>query len=86
MEKVEKYEAGFVTVPWDEINSPGTYVFKDTGDLARIPKEALMQGGSPLIEIKSRRHNVCCKLSDDPYIGISKARQLAADYDLPINF
>jgi len=26
------------------------------------------------------------KLSDDPFIGMTKARMLAADLDLPVNF
>jgi hypothetical protein len=26
------------------------------------------------------------KLSDNPYIAVSKARMLAADLDLPVNF
>jgi hypothetical protein len=34
-------------VTWDELNEPGAYVERGSGDLYRIPKEAIIPGGSP---------------------------------------
>ena len=34
-------------VTWEELSEAGAYVEKGSGDLYRIPKEALIQGCSP---------------------------------------
>jgi hypothetical protein len=39
---------------WEGIEEPGTYVEMGSGDLYRIPKEALLTGSSPLI----RKHGI----------------------------
>jgi len=31
-------------VSWEDVNEPGAYVEKGTGDLYRIPQEALIKG------------------------------------------
>src|SRR5260370_8124807 len=36
-------------VTWDDLNEAGAYVERGSGDLYRIPKEALIPGGSPII-------------------------------------
>src|SRR5215469_14190271 len=36
-------------VNWDELNEPGAYVQRGSGDLCRVPKEAIIPGGSPII-------------------------------------
>jgi hypothetical protein len=35
-------------VNWDELNEPGAYVEHGSGDLYRVPKEAIIPGGSPM--------------------------------------
>ena len=40
-------------VSWEEITEPGAYVERGTGDLYRIPKEALISGTSPVIHKQS---------------------------------
>ncbi len=42
-------------VSWDELNEPGAYVERGSGDLYRIPKEALIPGGSPIIHKEKHR-------------------------------
>jgi hypothetical protein len=74
------------SVPFHEIQTPGCYVSKDDGNLYRVPPEALAQGRSPLIEIVSKRGTIMAKVSDDPWLPISRARQLAADADVQPNF
>jgi hypothetical protein len=72
--------------PWNDITEPGAYVFVDTGELARVPAEALAAGHSPVITFAARRPRMVARISRDPYIPLNKARQLAADADLPVNF
>lgn len=75
-----------VRVPFGDIREPGCYVSNTDGSLFRIPSEALAQGRSPLIEIVSKEGAMTTKVSDDPWVPISKCRQLAADADLFVNF
>src|SRR5437660_5032561 len=63
-------------VTWESINEPGAYVEKGSGDLYRIPKEALIPGASPAIVKESRGASVLVKLSDDPFVTTFKARLL----------
>jgi len=80
---------------WQEINEPGTYVEKGTGDLYRVPKEALVPGASPSIfkealvagasasiVKESRGASVLVKLSDDPFLITFKARLLCAQHNI----
>jgi hypothetical protein len=73
-------------IPFSEIHEVGAYVNIDTGSLFRIPEEALAHGRSPVMEIVSLAGPTVCKVCDDPWVPISKARQLAADGDIQINF
>ncbi len=72
--------------PWNSITQPGAYVFLDTGDLVRVPKEALAPGHSPIMTFASRQSRMVTRITSDPYVPLNKARQLAADADLPVNF
>lgn len=76
----------YSNVPFQEIRTPGCYVSQDQGDLYRIPPEALAEGQSPLVGIVSRTGTQMVKISDDPWLPISQARQLAADADVHPNF
>ena len=71
---------------FENIEEPGTYVSNWTGHLVRVPEDALKSGRSPLIEIRGKEAMFVTKLSDDPYLTLSKARMLAADLDLDVNF
>ncbi len=73
-------------VPFSELHEPGCYISNSTGNLFRVPEDALALNRSPLIEIVSNTGTMMTRVSDDPWIPISKARQLAADTDLAINF
>jgi len=42
-----------MAVSWENLSAPGAYVELGTGDLYRVPKEALIQGGSPVIRKES---------------------------------
>ncbi len=71
---------------FDQIQTPGAYVFHNTGHLARVPDDALAPGRSPVVEIVAREPMLVTKISDNPYIPITKARLLASDCDLAVNF
>lgn len=69
-----------------DVHTPGCYVARQTGDLFRVPAEALGEGHSPNLEIVSTPPKVVTKIADDPWVPISKARQMAADADLYVSF
>ncbi len=71
---------------WEEISEPGAYVERGSGDLYRIPKEALMTGASPLITKESRGSSRLVQVSKNPYVTIFKARLLCAQHNIEPNF
>ncbi len=73
-------------VPFEAIQDPGTYICNWSGHLLRVPEDALKPGRSPLICITGSEPLFVTKISDDPYVAISKARLLAANCDLGVNF
>lgn len=84
--KAVEYTHGASTIPFEEINTPGTYLSNWTGHLVRVPDDGVKQGRSPVIEILGKEPMLLTRLSTDPFIGMTKARMLAADLDLPVNF
>ncbi len=72
--------------PFEQIRAPGSYVLKRSGELLRVPEDALQPGRSPAIDIVSKDPWLCTKISNDPYLSVSKARAIAADMDLSVNF
>ena len=54
MVSIEPQHRGSLSeVPWQDVNEPGAYVEKGTGDLYRFPKEALIAGASPVVRKES---------------------------------
>lgn len=76
----------FVTTPFNEINEPGVYYNHNTGWLYRVPGDILALGHSPLLNIVSSHENYVTKISEDPWLPVSKARQICANMDLAVNF
>ena len=73
-------------VTWESISEPGAYLEVGTGDLYRIPKEALLQGGSPLIHKESTGAARLVQLSGNPFITTLAARMLACEHNIEPNF
>jgi len=73
-------------IPFKSLNEPGTYLCNWSGHLLRVPEDAVQQGRSPVIEILGKETTYVTKLSDDPFIPVTKARMLAADLDHAVNF
>ena len=74
------------TVPFDAINEPGCYVCNWTGHMLRVPEDGVAPGRSPLLNIVGREALFVTKISDNPYIPLTKARMLAANWDVAVNF
>jgi hypothetical protein len=71
---------------WNDIQRPGAYLICGSGDLVRVPQDALAPGHSPLITITSTGETRVAKLSDNPAEPISVLRAFAADNDYFVNF
>ena len=83
--KTGGYNGGFCC-PWEQINSPGSYVVNHTGALVRLPSDGLIPGRSPAITIVANDNFLVTKICDDPFVPLTKARMIAADLDLCVNF
>jgi hypothetical protein len=75
-------------ISWQGVNEPGAYVERKSGDLYRIPKEALtkVHGGSVGIIKESSSASILAKLSDDPFISSFNARLVCAQHNIKPNF
>lgn len=76
----------FTQVPFDAINEPGCYVCNWSGHLLRVPDDGVAAGRSPVINIVATQRLYVTKLSDNPYIPVTKAKMLASNADLNICF
>ena len=73
-------------VSWGDLETPGFCVSRATGNGYRIPAEALIKGASPVIEQVSAQPSRLVKVSDNPFIPLIKARNLAANCNIEPNF
>ena len=74
------------TYEFGQINDPGTYVCNWSGHLLRIPEDGVTPGRSPVSELVGKEPLRVTKVSDDPYVAVTKARMIASDLDLAVNF
>jgi len=73
-------------IPFDQINDPGCYICNWSGHLMRVPEDGVTPGRSPLINIIGNDALFVTKITDNPYIPVTKARLLAANCDVNVNF
>ncbi len=78
-------ESGQV-IPFDQINEPGCYVCNWSGHLLRVPEDGVASGRSPLINMVGHDPLFVTKISEYPYIPLTKARMLASNWDVNVNF
>ena len=74
------------TVPFSNINSPGCYICNWSGHLMRVPEDGVAAGRSPLVSMIGPQVLFVTKISDNPFIPVTKARLLASNFDLSVNF
>jgi hypothetical protein len=73
-------------IPFSEIQEPGAYVSNQTGHLVRVPEDAIKPDRTPLIDLVASEPLLFTKISDNPFISLTKARLLTCDMDLLVNF
>ena len=71
---------------WQDIHEPGAYVELGSGDLYRIPKEALIAGASPVVVKESRGLSRLVLVSKDPFVTTLQARLRCAQHNIEANF
>ena len=71
---------------WNGIDEAGCYLIIETGELARVPQEALAPGHSPLVTLTSQKETRVARLSENPAEPISVLRAIAADNDYFVSF
>lgn len=74
------------TIPFEGIHEPGCYVCNWSGHLLRVPEDGVALGRSPLINIVGNEPLVVTKLSDNPFISVTKAKMVACNLDCHVNF
>ncbi len=79
-------DTGLPEVSWEDIREPGAYVDLRTGDLYRIPQEALIRGASPLIRKQSLAGDRLAQVSRNPFVTTFEARMLCAEHNITPNF
>ncbi len=80
------HRASLPELMWEDIREAGAYVEKGSGDLYRIPKEALIQGSSPIVVKESRGSSILVQLSRDPFCTTLEARLRSAQHNIQPNF
>ncbi len=73
-------------IPFEAINQPGCYICNWSGHLLRVPEDGVAPGRSPLLSIIGQQPLFVTKISDNPFIPVTKARMLAANCDVAVNF
>lgn len=84
-QKTAAEKTGLSLIQFNEITEPGAYVSQQ-GDLYRVQEEGLKTKHSPMITKVSKNDTRVTRITDDPFVSLNKARVLAADADLPVNF
>jgi hypothetical protein len=78
--------SSLLELSWEDVNEPGAYVEKGSGDLYRIPQEALVRGASPIIMKESRGASRLVQISRNPFVTDLEARHRCAQYNIEPNF
>ena len=75
----------FTELTWDEIHEPGAYVEHGSGDLYRVPQEAIGPA-SPMIKKQSLGASRLVRISSNPFVTTLEARMLCAEANINPNF
>lgn len=79
------HRLAFTELSWDEIHEPGAYVERGTGDLYRVPQEAIGPA-SPMIKKQSLGASRLVRISSNPFVTTLEARMLCAEVNIQPNF
>jgi len=73
-------------MPFEAINEPGCYICNWSGHLLRVPEDGVAPGRSPLINVIGPEQLFVTKISDNPFITLTKAKMIASNLDINVNF
>jgi hypothetical protein len=73
-------------LPFDSICTPGAYICNWSGHLLRVSEESITAGKNPAINIIGFEPLTVTKISENPYVALTKAKILAANLDINVNF
>ena len=73
-------------VPFEQINEPGCYICNWSGHLLRVPEDGIAPGRSPLTSLVGFDQLFVTKISDNPFLPLTKARLLGANCDINVTF
>ena len=79
------HRLAFAEVSWDEIHAPGACVERGSGDLYRVPQEAIGPA-SPLIKKDSLGASRLVRITNNPFVTTLEARMLCAEVNIDPNF
>ncbi len=74
------------TYRFESIQQPGCYICNWSGHLLRVPEDGVAPGRSPLINIVGSEPLFVTKISDNPFITLTKAKLIASNLDCNVNF
>lgn len=75
-----------VTVPFDAIASPGSYVCNWSGHLLRVHPDSLVPGGPLAMNIVGGQPLTVTKISENPELPLAEARTVASGLGLNVGF
>lgn len=85
-QSVEMESKALPETNWEDVSEPGAYVEKATGDLFRFPKEAFINGGSPIIMREGAKSPRLVQVSKDPFVTVLEARHRCAQHNISPTF
>ncbi len=87
MTSIEPHQKGsLLECSWQGLSEPGAYVERGSGDLYRVPKEALIPGASPMIRKESLGASRLVQVSKNPFVTTLEARMIACEHNIEPNF
>ena len=78
--------SGCTTLPFDGIREPGAYICRWSGHLLRVPEDGISTERTPRMSVVGSDALLVTKIDNDPYVAVTKARLLAANQDVSVNF
>ena len=81
-----QHRSALLQTTWEDLREPGAYVGEGSGNLFRVPQEALITGASPIIARISNGASRLVRVSENPAVPLVKARMVAADHNIGPNF
>ena len=87
--KTTEYTAqahGFTTFAFEDICEPGAYICNWSGHLLRVPEDGVIAGRSPMLNIVGAEPLTVTRISENPYITLTRAKLVASNADLNVNF